>query len=798
MLDDIRYAFRSLSRRPLLTCVAAMTLGLGIGGATAVFSVVDAVLLRALPFENPDRLVRIWELTRSGDRFSVSEPAFRDLAATSRALRPIAAYREHDVGAVLADGGEPLAINAVPVSASLVEVLGVRPQLGRMFTAGEDGPGVVERRIVLSDGLWRSRFTASTDIVGRVVRVDGNPLTVTGVMPPGFDFPAEADAWVQLRADPNADHGDKALAVVARLAPGATPEQAAGELRELSRRWAQASPATNSGWSAEAVTFNEWMISPRFKDAVRALFGAVTLLLLLACANVANLLVAQAASRRGEMRVRTAVGAGRARLVRQLFTEAAALAALSTVIGMLIALWSVEAVRQLGGSGLPRLETLRVDGSVLLFACVAGVLSCLAFGLAPAMYTTRVDLRTGLDEGVRYTSRSRGFRQTLVVVEVALALLLLVGAGLLGNSFVRLLNTDPGFDVEGTLAMPIEHRSARYPDDRVANFYRDLLAGVVNIPGITAAGATTTNPFRQGGYSNSVTPEDRAAEAPPSGLVQAGWRSVTPGFFEAMRIPILAGRAFSNSDHDQAEPVVVVSESLAQRLWPDESPVGKRIYWGGTSGRTRTVVGMSRDIRDVQLEAEPAPVLFLPHAQVPVPLLTVVVRTSQPIERIGPSIRQQLRNIDAGLPTPSIYRLTGSRAEATMPYRFNLSLLAAFAAIALVLALTGVYAMLSFMVGERRREIAVRLALGASGSQVARLVLTSGLRLSVLGAGLGIGGAVAATQLLSRLLYGIEPTDPLTFTLATTALLAAAAIACYLPARQASRVDAAAVLNRTV
>jgi predicted permease len=778
--------------------VAALTLGLGIGGATAVFSVVDAVLLQALPYEDPGRLVRIWELARSGDRFSVAEPAFRDLEVQARALQPVAAYREHDVTAVLADGGDPLAINAVPVSASLTEVLGVRPQLGWMFAANEDRPGVTERRMMLSDALWRSRFNASAEIIGRVIRVDGNPVTVTGVMPPGFDFPGDADAWVQLQPNPDADHGDKVLAVIARLAPGATLEQAAGELRDVSRRWADASPDTNSGWSAVVVPFSEWLISPRYKDAVRALFGAVTLLLLLACANVANLLVAQAASRRGEMRVRAAVGAGRGRLVRQLFTESAALALIGTAIGMLIAVWSVDLVRQLGGAALPRLESLRVDSAVLLFACAAGAISCLLFGLAPALYMTRIDLRTGSDEGVRYTARSRGLRHALVVVEVALALLLLVGAGLLANSFIRLLNTDPGFDVEAALAMPIEYRSSRYPEDRSADFYRDLLGGVRAIPGVTAAGATTTNPFRQGGFSNSVTPADRAAEAPPSGLVQAGWRSVTPGFFDALGIPILAGRAFAVSDRDEAEQVVVVSESLAQRLWPGEPAVGKYIYWGGTSGRTRTVVGVSGDIRDVELDADPRPVLFLPHAQVPMPLLTVVVRTSEPLERIGPAIRQRLQNIDAALPAPPIYRLAGSRAAATLPQRFNLSLLGAFALIALVLAITGVYAMLAFMVGERRREMAVRLALGANGSQIAGLVLRSGLRLSMVGAGLGIACSLVVGQLIARLLYDVAPTDPLTIGVATSVLLGAAAVACYLPARQASRVDAAAVLNQTV
>jgi predicted permease len=713
-------------------------------------------------------------------------------------LQPVAAYKDQDASAVLGVGGEPQRIQVVPVSASLTAVLGVQPQLGRMFTDAEDRPRVPERRVLLSDGLWRSRFNAASDIVGRLVTINGAPFTVTGVMPPGFDFPGSADAWVPLAADARADRSDKALAVVARLAPGVTLEQAAGELREVSQRWSTAHPGSNSGWSAEAVPFSDWMISPRFRDAVWVLSGAVTLLLLLACANVANLLVAQAVSRQGEMRVRSALGAGRSRLVRQLFTESAMLAVLGTGIGVLIAVWSIDAVSALGGAGLARLDSLRVDGSVLMFACAAGVASCLTFGLAPAVYATRVDLRSAMDEGARYTARSKGLRQTLVVVEVALALLLLVGAGLMGNSFVRLMNVDPGFDVDGTLAMPIEHQSARYPGDRVVDFYRELLDRIRAIPGVTAAGATTTNPLRQLGFSNSVTPEERASEAPANGLVQAGWRAVTPGFFEAMGIPVLAGRAFTDIDRAGAESVIVVTESLARRLWPGESPIGKRIYWGDPSGDTRTVVGVSGDIRDVQLDADPTPILFVPHAQLEMPVLTVVIHTAEPVDRMAPAIRQAVRELDAGLPAPSIYRLASSRAEATTGPRFNLSLLAAFAAIALVLAVTGVYAMLAFMVSERRREIAVRVALGASGSQIAGLVLRNGLLLSMVGAALGIGAAIAATRLLSGLLFDVEPTDPLTFAAATAALLAAAAVASYLPARQASRLDTLAVLNRGV
>jgi predicted permease len=697
--------------------------------------------------------------------------------------------------AVLAAGGEPRRIAAVPASASLADVLGVQPQLGRMFSVDEDRPGSAGRRIVLSDALWRRRFGADPAILGRVVTLDGEPFLVTGVMPPRFDFPGGADAWIPLEADSRRDRTNKELAVIGRLASGATLGQLGAELRDIARRLSEEHPESNAGWSAQAVPFSEWIVATRFRDAVWVLFGAVGVLLLLACANVANLLVAQAVSRRGEMRIRAALGAARWRLVRQLFTEAAVLSVLGTSAGVLIAFWLVRAVHALGDGRVPRLHELRIDGTVLGFACLAGVACCLIFGLAPALHTSRVDLRVGMDEGVRHTASTRRLRHALVVVEVGLALLLLLSAGLMANSFMRLVNVNVGFDANGTIAVPIELSPARYGGDRVAGFYTELLDRVRAAPGVAAAGATSTNPFRQLGFSNSVTPEERAAEAPPSGLVQAGWRSVTPGFFEAMGIPMRSGRSFGSEDRPGAERVVVISENLARRLWPDQPAVGKRIYWGGTTGRPRTVVGVAGDIRDVQLDAEPSPMLFVPHAQVGLPSMTLVVRTTTGIAGFTPAIRQILRELDATLPAPAIHEIAESRAEVAAGPRFNLSLLGAFAGVALVLAVTGVYAMLAFTVSERRREIAVRLALGASASNIARLVLGRGLSLVAVGVAAGITAAFGLTRVLSSLLYDVEPTDPLTFAAAAASMIGVAACACYLPARQASRLDPTDILR---
>jgi putative ABC transport system permease protein len=510
---------------------------------------------------------------------------------------------------------------------------------------------------------------------------------------------------------------------------------------------------------------------------------------------VANLLLARAAARQGEMRLRAALGAGRLRLARQLFTESVLLAALGTLAGVIVAFWSTAGVHALGDGRVPRLEQVQIDATVLGFACLAGTLSCLVFGLAPALQGARVDLRAATHEGVRYSAAGRRLRRALVVAEVGLALLLLVGAGLLANSFVRLVRADTGFDASGVIAMSLDVSPARYPDQRLAAFYAEVLARVRALPGVTIAGATSTNPFRQSGFANNVTPEDRAADAPPSGLVQAGWRSVTPGFLEAMRIPVLRGRAFEAADRDGAERVVMVSRSLAAQLWPGTDAVGRRIYWGGTTGRTRTVIGVTGDFQDVRLGAEPMPMLLVPHAQVDVPAMTVVIRTPLDIARLAPSLRETLGELDAALPPPAVQAVGASRTEAAAGPRFNLWLLGAFAGIALLLAVTGVYAMLAFSIIERRREIAVRLALGASRREIVRLLVGGGLALAAAGVAIGTVAALGLTQLISTLLYDVQPTDPWTFAAAAAVLLVSAGAASYLPARRAGRLDPLAVLR---
>lgn len=793
MFHDVRSAIRSLRHNRLIAAVAVIALGLGIGAAAAVFSVVHGVLLQPLPFADPGKLVRIHATTPEGEPFSSAEADYLDLIERARGFTAVAAFRETGTARVITGSSGPERIVAVPMAASAAVVLGVQPALGRFFTPAEDRPGV-EGRIVLGHGLWQRRFGGDAAVVGRTVLIDDRPHVVTGVMPPGFDFPAGTDGWVPLAASAARARDDRELAVFARMAPGTTLSAATAEVRAYAARLAEAHPAVSAGWSAAVVPFERWLVAPRFQQAVWVLFGAVALLLLLACANVATLLVAQGTTRQTEMRVRAALGASQFRLRRQLFTEAALLAVLGTATGVLITFWSVDAVRVLGAGRVPRLETVQVSGTVLGFACLAGMISCVLFGMAPTIRGARAAFSDSSDASSRHTGSSRRLRHGLVGVEVAFALPLVVGAILLASSFVRLVHVDPGFDPEGVTLMAIDLPSAKYPEARVAPFFNELLDRVRALPGVTSAAATSTDPFRQFGFSNTVTPEERAHEA-PAGLLQAGWRSVTPGFFETMRIEVLAGRTFGAADTIDAPRVVVVSRSLAARLWPGEDPVGKRIFWGGTTGRTRTVVGVAADIRDVRLDVPAPPMLFLPHAQVDLPSMTLVVRSSLAAAGVAPALRSALQEMDETLPLPQVVALASSVGDASGGARFNLWLLAAVAAIALALAVTGVYATMRFTVAERQREMAVRLALGASPRDIVKLILGSGLAVAVGGVVAGTAVALASSTVLASLLYEVAPRDPWSFGAAAAMLLASAALACYLPARRAARLDPAGVLR---
>ena len=770
-----------------MTLTAVLTLAVGIGAATAIFSVVYTLLVKPLDFPNGDRLVRVWELTPERERFSASGPDYFDFREATTSFEALGAFNGARRSMTLAGDGTPTRLEAVPVTAGFFDVMGVPPAIGRVFTASEDRDGVESRRIVLGHAMWRARFGGNAGVVGSTITLDEQSFLVTGVMPAGFDFPSGAEAWVPAAPDSPAMAEGKALEMIGRLRPGVTIAQARADLASAAGRVAARDPEASAGWSADAAPFREWLVTPRFRNALLVLFGAVGCLLLLACANVANLLMAHASRRHAEMRLRTALGAGRGRLARLMFVESGLLAAMGSAAGLLIAMWAVAGLRLVGGGRIPRLDEIALHAPVLAFAIGLAIVSCAVFGIAPAMHASRLDLRSSLDAGYRFTRRGRRARGLIVAAEVALAVVLLTGAGLLVVSFARLAAVHPGFETGNLVAVPVDLPSPRF-DETAGAFYGSLIERIEAIPGVDAAGATTTNPFRQFGFANSVTPEEAVALAPPSGLVQAGWRAVTPGYFEAAGVPVMAGRAFTDGDRDGGRRVVMVSESLAARLWPEQDAVGRRVLWGGLTGEPREVVGVAGDIRDYALDAEPMPMLFVPHAQVPLPSMTLLVRSTR-VDALAPAIRAELARMAPGIPPPDVVRVEDNRARAFAGPRFNAWLLGAFAVIAVALAVTGVYAMLAFAIGERRREIAVRLTLGARPSAIVRMVVGEGLRMTLAGLAIGLIAAAWLTRYLGALLFEVGASDPATFASVAAALMVFALVASLIPARAASRMN---------
>ncbi|MPZ18462.1 MAG: FtsX-like permease family protein [Luteitalea sp.] len=786
LFPDFRHSLRQLRRRPGVAAAAIVTLALGIGATTAIFSVANASLLRPLPFPEPDRLVRIWETSPNVGDFSAAEANYLDFRARSPTFAEMAALSEVRNNLTLTGPRVPERLDSAAVTSSFFRVLGVDAISGRTFLPAEDRQG--GRRVVVVSHAFRARrFAADENVVGRTLPLDGEAHEIVGVMPPGFSTP-EVDVWVPLGPAPCTDtpcaRDDRELAMIGRLRTGATIEQARADLDLVARQLGTEHPVSNRGWGVRLAPFSEWMIGPQFRQSIAILFGAVSLLLLMACANVANLLLARATTRDVEFAVRAALGAGHRRLTRQLLAESTLIGLLGAALGLAVALGALEMFAVVD-PGIPRLAEATIDMKVLAFAFGAGLLTSLLFGLAPVAKIWRADVQRTLRRASRGSSGGGRLRETLTVAQVALALMLLISAGLLLSSFLRLRSVDLGFDAEHVLAVPLTLQDG----EQHATFLREITSRLERLPGVRAAGATTTNPLRQWGFSNDVTPEERAASVPPSGFMQAGWRSVTPGFFDAMGIPLRRGRVFTADDRAGGMPVVVISETLAQSMWPKADAVGKRLFWGGVSGSPRLVVGVVGDIRDVQLDADPPPVMFLPYDQVPVPGMTLVVRTAGRPGAIAASVRETIWDVDGTLPVPEVQSIGQNRAAAMAGPRFNTLLLGVFAAAALMLAAVGIYAVMAFAVARRTREIGIRVALGATPRNIRNLVLGRGAALAACGIALGAVGAWGATRFLGGLLYDTAPTEAWTFLAASLLLGSAALAASYLPARRALGVD---------
>jgi putative ABC transport system permease protein len=793
--QDVGYAARQMVRSPFFTAIVILTLALGIGATTAIFSLVDAVVLRPLPYPAPERLVRLWETNPQSDHFSSSEPNYLDWRQENRSLAEMAAFKA--VTLSLVGDGEPVRLSGAAVTASLFPLLGAHAAVGRTFTAAEDQPGGETQVAVLGNGLWRRRFGADPRVVGRVLSLEGKRYTVIGVLPASFAFSPETDVWIPLAPNPGNERDDKWLDVMGRLKPGVSLAAARADLEGIARRLAERYPESNREWGVRMIPFQEWLVRPEARQMVLVLFSAVGLLLLLGCANISNLLLARATTRGRELGLRAALGAGRARLIRQLLTESVLLAGMGAAAGLAVAQGALRLLRTLGPQYVPRLEEVSLDGRVLAFTLVLSLATGILFGIAPALQASRTDLHALLRQGGRGDAAGAGgmggrrLRDALVIAELALAMMLLIGAGLMIGSFLRLQNVDKGFDPDGVVAVKLQVPENEYSEERMRAFFAEVSERIGALPGVVSVGATNADPFGLFEPRINYTVDGQAPQR-QSDFLSADWRSVTPGFFRALGIPLRKGRLFSAEDRDGAEKVVVINETMARSLWPGEDPIGKRILWTGLASKPRTVIGVVGDIRDMQLDGETRQVIFRPYAQMTWPWMTLMIKTAGTtgdLSNLSVAVRREIHAVDRDLPVPDLVPLRQSMAGPLAAPRFGMLLLGVFAAVALVLAATGVYGIMMFAVTQRTREIGVRLALGAQPWSVVRMILSRGLLLTLIGVGFGWAGAFGLTRFLASLLYGTAPTDSLIFGAVALLLAAVATTATWLPARRAAAID---------
>jgi len=805
--QDIRYALRTLARKPGFTFVAVVTLALGIGANTAIFSVVNAVLLRPLPYPEPERLVQVWNKLESAGlpQLWFSEPEIIDYRQRQQHFEDIAVFTAQ--GANLTGAGEPQRVTLCFTSAPFFPVLGVNPLLGRTFTPEEDVPGN-DRVVVLSHAFWEQQFGGDPSAVGRSVTLNENPYVVIGVMPPGFAFPPEeVQLWTPLAintAEPDS-RGSHYLEAVARIKLSISFEEAQAGISGVARQVATDNRdyyREGRGWGSYLIPLHDSYVG-EIRPALLVLLAAVGFVLLIACANLANLLLARATVRQKEIAIRAALGAGRLRIVRQLLTESVLLALAGGAAGLLPAYAGLRVLPALSPEGLPRLGEIQIDPRVLGFTLTLSVLTGLFFGLVPAWHAARTDLQESLKEGGRRSAGSghHRLRGLLVVAEVALSLVLLVGAGLAMRSFYRLLGVNPGYRTENVLTFRTALPNARYPDlPRVNGFYRDLSARLAALPGVDSVSAIDLLPL-SGLYSSgtvSVEAPGAAFVPPPADEhdpvpgIETDYRTVLPGYFETMGMTLQEGRFFMASDDAEAPPVAIIDEAFARHFWGDESPLGQRLTLGGGSEpQWRTIVGVVRHIRHYGLQTEGREQLYLSHPQLPFAArsMHVVLRTSTDSASLFPVVRQLVAALDPELPLYDVDTMEQRLAASVTQPRFNLLLLGLFALVALVMAAVGLYGVMAYSVSQRTHELGVRMALGAQPRDIFRLVVGQGLLLTLAGVALGLLAAFGLTRLMRSLLFGVSATDPLTFTGVAAVLAGVALLACWLPARRATRVD---------
>jgi len=794
--NDLRYSFRTLIKQRGFTAVAVLTLAIALAANTAIFSVVNAILLRPLPFPNPEQLVEIpWVSHIDGDGADVhSYPNYVDIRTQSKALANAAAFSRGR--AFLMEGSEPELMSGIDASWPLLDVLGVKPQLGRFFTKEEDVENGA-KVMVLSHELWQRKFNGDRNIIGRGVRFGtaGDVRTVVGVLPKGFRFPINEEPrdymvpFEEGMGPARTSRDSIWINVIGRTKTGVSLEQANADLKALSGRLEKEYPNENAGLVFTAQSMHEQIVRD-VRPALLMLFGAVAVVLLIGCANVANLLLARATSRHKEISIRAALGASRGRITMQLLVESVVLSLLAGSVGLLLASWGIDALLAFAPEGIPRLDTVTLDGRVLLFTTLLSVFTGIAFGLAPALSASKPNLTEALKEGTRGSTEGKRnkLRSILVVAAVAMSLMLLAGAGLLLRSFIHVTGIDPGYDHRNAIAMEISPRTIAYPDDEKMLAFHDRLAEAIKtMPGVENVGAVEALPMAPSETFWTFRIVGRPEPAP--GRVPACKVSlITPGFFETMRIPLLRGRDVTARDTATSPLVALVNESWAREHFPNENAIGKRISLDNPDRPQAEIIGVVGDARWRSLTSDPIPTMFFAQKQRPRRYMTYVVRAPN-ASSLGPALRDVVRRLDPAQPIIGIRTLGETRVESLATRRFNLILLGVLAVVALILAAVGIFSVMSYAVTQRTTEIGIRMALGAEARDVFRLIVGHAARLVILGTLLGVIGALLSGKAIGTLMYGVKPTDPWTFAAIVVVIAGTALVASYLPARRAARVD---------
>ena len=800
LLQDTRYAFRMLRKNPGFTAVAVLTLALGIGANTAIFSVVYAVLLKPLPYTNPEQLFTAFQAnTQQGiAETGCSYLNFEEWRAQNHVFSEMAGIVAHQL--TLTGRVEPTVVNTSVVTPEFFALLDVKPVAGRIFSP-QDGKQGAPPVVLVSEDLWRGRFGADPKIIGTSINLDQRPFTVIGIIPGAFRtlfFTTKQEVWIPLVQDPvfstfMPKRGSHLLPVIGRLKPGVSVAQAQAEMDAISARLAGEFPAENNGWTVRLVPLQKEIVGD-VRTGLLVLLGAVGLVLLIACANIANLLLTRATSRSKEIAVRAALGAGRARIIRQLLSETAVLGLLGGAVGIALAYWGVKVLSSLLPSSLPQMNPIRVDYFVLGFALLLSAIAGVAFGLVPAAFAANADIQNTLREGARSgeSRNRRRARSFLAVVEISLAMVLLVTAGLLLRSFARLTSVSPGFDAQHIVKVDISLPQFQYSTPQQwAAFSEELLARIQSDPGLRDSAVVVPRPIVD---RNVNLPFDIVGNPPSSAGASrtASYVSVSPDYFRVMGIPLLAGRVFNQHDISSARRVSIISEAMARLYFPNQDPLGKQISFGfspGSGGAMREIVGIVGNVRDVALGKSPGAMMYVPYAQAPFWGANLVVKSTLSTSSVAAAIRQEVQRIDKDLPVTDVAKMPDAIDASVAQPRFRMFLLGLFAVMALVLAATGIFGVISYSVSRRTNEIGIRVALGASRNTILNMILRETLVLTFLGLAIGLPSALAASHLVGHMLFNVSANDPATLAAVAFSLAAVAALAGYIPARRAMRVD---------